>query len=340
MRRAAPRLLGDGTVRLVGPSAHPPAPPLRRQALPAAAVAGDGLSLSAGPSPRARAEVDTSSSLTPTPTLTFPSPFPLPHLSARLPHIQVICSLLRGIVSGMFFLHDVMGIVHGDLKPLNMLLRDGCVKLCDFGSSRLLQHDLSELAFSATLPYMAPELLRGMVGGVVGVGLRPGGSILDSTAVLGSTPSGGGALPGVGTGQSNGSLGSCGFEVGSRPGYAVDVFSFGVCLWEICVRLYPWHQLLERGEVDELRRRVSQGERPDPAHCPPALRAIVEACWVTEPSERPSFAEIAALDLESIGRGGPLALRTISRSRIGRSRLSSCDDLLSAAVPTPGHPQA
>ncbi|KOO20995.1 protein kinase [Chrysochromulina tobinii] len=72
---------------------------------------------------------------------------------------KVVCELLRGVVSGMAFLHDVMGITHGDLKPLNMLLRGNCVKLCDFGSSRLLQHDLSELAFSATLPYMAPELL-------------------------------------------------------------------------------------------------------------------------------------------------------------------------------------
>ena len=82
---------------------------------------------------------------------------------------KVVCELLRGVVSGMAFLHDVMGIAHGDLKPLNMLLCGNCVKLCDFGSSRLLQHDLSELAFSATLPYMAPELLaraaRGWRGG-------------------------------------------------------------------------------------------------------------------------------------------------------------------------------
>ena len=65
---------------------------------------------------------------------------------------KIVCELLCGIVSGMHFLHEVMGIAHGDLKPLNMLLRDHCVKLCDFGSSRLLALDLSELAFSATLP--------------------------------------------------------------------------------------------------------------------------------------------------------------------------------------------
>ena len=49
--------------------------------------------------------------------------------------------------------------MHGDLKPLNLLLHHGQIKLCDFGSSRLLRHDVAELAFTGTLPYMAPELL-------------------------------------------------------------------------------------------------------------------------------------------------------------------------------------
>ena len=48
--------------------------------------------------------------------------------------------MLRGIVSGMQFMHSVMGVVHGDLKPLNLLLQRGQIKLCDFGSSRLLRH--------------------------------------------------------------------------------------------------------------------------------------------------------------------------------------------------------
>ena len=66
--------------------------------------------------------------------------------------------MLRGIVSGMQFMHSVMGVVHGDLKPLNLLLQHGQIKLCDFGSSRLLRHDVADLAFTGTPPCIAPEL--------------------------------------------------------------------------------------------------------------------------------------------------------------------------------------
>lgn len=44
----------------------------------------------------------------------------------------------------MEFLHDSMGVQHGDLKPLNILLRGREIKLCDFGSSRLLQSARAE----------------------------------------------------------------------------------------------------------------------------------------------------------------------------------------------------
>jgi len=42
---------------------------------------------------------------------------PLPPLPAAL-----LASILGGVVNGMTFLHSTMGIWHGDLKPLNMLL--------------------------------------------------------------------------------------------------------------------------------------------------------------------------------------------------------------------------
>jgi hypothetical protein len=68
-----------------------------------------------------------------------------------------IAFILSGVVSGMAFLHSTMGIWHGDLKPLNMLLTDkGVVKLCDFGCSRLLQQgnvDLSEVGVKRTSPH-------------------------------------------------------------------------------------------------------------------------------------------------------------------------------------------
>ena len=39
--------------------------------------------------------------------------------------LHIVCGMLRGIVSGMQFMHSTMGVVHGDLKPLNLLLHQG-----------------------------------------------------------------------------------------------------------------------------------------------------------------------------------------------------------------------
>jgi len=93
-------------------------------------------------------------------------------------------------------------------------------------------------------------------------------------------------------------------------GTAVDVYSFGVCLWEMCVRTYPWHDLLEAGRVDELKRRVGKrAVRLDASSCPRAFRLILEACWRHDPHRRPSFAKLATLDLAGIGRGSAQAVR-------------------------------
>ena len=193
---------------------------------------------------------------------------------------QLVCSLLREIVSGMLFLHGTMGIQHGDLKPRNILVKIGedgecTLKLCDFGSSRMLQLPPTELAFTGTLPYMAPELL-------------------DPS----STPDAGSA------------------DTAAR---AVDVYSFGVCLWEALTRQFPWRHLLEQGMVIDLKRRVAVAVERPPTDTiriraespvdgpigkaeavPRALLLLLEACWRHDPAARPTFAQLAQLDLERL----------------------------------------
>jgi TolB-like protein len=72
------------------------------------------------------------------------------------------------IAQGLIAAHD-QGVVHGDLKPANLrLTHDGRLKILDFGLARLLDPTTkdqtspdSAVGIAGTLPYMAPEQLKG-----------------------------------------------------------------------------------------------------------------------------------------------------------------------------------
>jgi serine/threonine protein kinase len=76
-------------------------------------------------------------------------------------------ALLADVARAVAYMHT-RGIVHGDLKPKNILVceRDGrsVVKVIDLGSARIAgQDDHAPRALMGTLVYMAPELLESEV---------------------------------------------------------------------------------------------------------------------------------------------------------------------------------
>ncbi|KAL6911764.1 hypothetical protein ACP4OV_000569 [Aristida adscensionis] len=78
----------------------------------------------------------------------------------RLPE-QAIAGVARCVLCGLRHLHR-LGVVHGDVKPSNLLVgRRGEVKIADFGASRLVSSAGAgaSRAVAGTCAYMSPERL-------------------------------------------------------------------------------------------------------------------------------------------------------------------------------------
>lgn len=72
--------------------------------------------------------------------------------------------------------------------------------------------------------------------------------------------------------------------------HKTDVWSFGILMWEIVtLGSTPYATMGAR----EVMRRVRDGYRLDrPSHCRPELFRVITQCWHSEPSKRPTFAEL------------------------------------------------
>ncbi|KAI3698886.1 hypothetical protein L2E82_42782 [Cichorium intybus] len=79
-------------------------------------------------------------------------------------------------------------------------------------------------------------------------------------------------------------------EVVSRKPYGrkCDVYSFGICLWEIycCDIAYTYN-------LDNLTPDIYQEMRPSiPINCPRSLAHLMERCWHIDPMKRPEMKEV------------------------------------------------
>ncbi|KFM29252.1 Serine/threonine-protein kinase CTR1 [Auxenochlorella protothecoides] len=73
----------------------------------------------------------------------------------------------------------------------------------------------------------------------------------------------------------------------------VDVFAFGVLLWEMLTGDVPWSHVPSPMQIIYCVGVMGQ-RLPLPPACPPVLRALIEACWAETPEQRPSFTTVLA----------------------------------------------
>jgi aurora kinase len=75
---------------------------------------------------------------------------------------QVVASLMKGVISAVYFLHNMNPpIIHRDIKPENVLLSEKMeAKLTDFGWSNYMEEDQKRTTVCGTPIYLAPEIIK------------------------------------------------------------------------------------------------------------------------------------------------------------------------------------
>lgn len=177
--------------------------------------------------------------------------------------------LALGAAKGLLYLHSAdPPLVHGQLKSSNILVDDSWnAKLADFGTRRVadaMGFDRSRLESMDTnaglLRWTAPELLKH-----------------GEERVLKGNANAGTACP-----------------------QAVDVYSFGMVLWELTTGEVPFADMQSNREI---REYVLSGCRPmmKPGQYNLQWGELITRCWSHNASRRPSAAEIVTT-LESISK--------------------------------------
>ncbi|CAH9060074.1 unnamed protein product [Cuscuta europaea] len=73
-------------------------------------------------------------------------------------------------------------------------------------------------------------------------------------------------------------------------GRKVDVYSFGLILWEMVTGFIPYEDMTS---VQAAFAVVNKNTRPTiPMDCPPSMKTLIEQCWCLQPDKRPEFSQI------------------------------------------------
>jgi serine/threonine protein kinase len=222
----------------------------------------------------------------------------LTKLGGRCPDEREARKLFTQILSAVRYCHRKR-VVHRDLKPDNILLSNGQVKVCDFGLSLTVAYGSRARSPVGTPLYAAPEVLFPQQypdldsAGDEGMGGRASPHNLTSSA------------------RSDGSSSYSveeGGEGGARPVRAqysagvADVWSLGCILHRLHFGRLPYPAETMR----ELKRALFEGEWAPPGPCSPALERLLRVMLNKDPRTRMSAEDVSAHAWTAAGGVGAL----------------------------------
>ncbi|KAG0465485.1 hypothetical protein HPP92_019649 [Vanilla planifolia] len=99
--------------------------------------------------------------------------------SQRMPLIYVKLYMYQ-IFRGLAYIHSVPGVCHRDIKPQNLLVDPLThqVKLCDFGSAKVLVKGEANISYICSRYYRAPELIFGATEYTTSIDIWSAGCVL------------------------------------------------------------------------------------------------------------------------------------------------------------------
>lgn len=173
------------------------------------------------------------------------------------------------VARGMAHLHG-LDCIHRDLKSDNCLVGDDYrVKVGDFGTSRLMRTSSPQHTASFTDTVAHTSFSETALTGAVGTPLWMAPELMQSES--------------------------------GQYGKEVDVYSFGIVLWELMARRTPWEEEITVQGIEfsvALRSAVLAGERPrlpDAPEFPGRYVEFVQQCWAGNPTSRPTFAQVVTV---------------------------------------------
>lgn len=218
-------------------------------------------------------------------------------LPAEIWNYELILTCALQAARGMLYLHSHSPpICHRDLKCSNLVVDDHwVVKVTDFGMSRIVPEKIQDLDIGVS---NADKNVEDQLKYFFGRDTEANTETLNVAIDIKETTNRVTESSGVsnhGNLEMTSNLGTTAwcapelFTAGNTARYSVkvDVYSFGMVLWELWEKRRPFDNLSSRFDIMDA---VREGKRPRISdNCPPAFRSLIERCWESEPSRRPMF---------------------------------------------------